>query len=593
MSAVRRSLSVLCAALLAAGLAVPAQAAESGPLTWHQPKVVDALRGGLTSVSCVSTSFCLAGDGNGKVLRYDGSGWHPQAMLSTYSSAVAPLTCLSRSFCAGGLDSREGGAQPMVYRDGSWHLGTFVEVNGISGSSCVSTSFCVNANDNGTYQVYNGTRWTAPRRFMHNPDFQVAGLSCVSRTYCLIADGPNVYRYNGSAWSTPRTVDAGHDLAAISCPTRAWCMAVDRSGRSIVYSSGAWHRPKQFGASADHPAGVDCARAAHCVAVDGLGRASTYTDGTWSRATRIGSGSFFHVSCATVSSCVAVSASGEAAIRTFGHWHATTHPDPALGGLAAVSCASATRCVGVDYSGGWLRFDGSRWTTARRISYRGDESLQSISCPTSTFCMAVGNYARRLDGNTWSAREGTHIRPYQVACASPKLCIAVGFSRRASVYNGKTWTVETPSSDELSGVSCTRTFCEVSSAQGSVLTYRAGHWSAPHKLLGSTVTVSCAPGPFCLAYGSRGVAFGRIDGTWRPVARIFGGRYGVGPVACTSRSFCVATGGQGRASTYNGTSWSAPVRVMPRPGAVTTLSCVERKLCVAVDPNHDSVIVAT
>jgi hypothetical protein len=43
---------------------------------------VDPGGGGLTSVSCSSTNFCVAVDGDGNALTYNGAGWSPPRRIS-------------------------------------------------------------------------------------------------------------------------------------------------------------------------------------------------------------------------------------------------------------------------------------------------------------------------------------------------------------------------------------------------------------------------------------------------------------------------------------------------------------------------------
>jgi hypothetical protein len=45
-----------------------------------------------------------------------------------------------------------------------------------------------------------------------------------------------VFGWNGSAWSPAATIDNGHGLTAISCPTTTYCVAVDRAGNAFISS---------------------------------------------------------------------------------------------------------------------------------------------------------------------------------------------------------------------------------------------------------------------------------------------------------------------------------------------------------------------
>jgi hypothetical protein len=68
--------------------------------------------------------------------------------------------------------------------------------------------------------------------------------------------------------------------------------------------------------------------------------------------------------------------------------------------LASVSCPSSSFCVAVDYSGNALTFNGSSWSAPASIDPAG---LLSVSCTTASFCVAVGDNALTFNGSSWSA----------------------------------------------------------------------------------------------------------------------------------------------------------------------------------------------
>ena len=73
--------------------------------------------------------------------------------------------------------------------------------------------------------------------------------------------------------------------------------------------------------------------------------------------------------------------------------------------LDAVSCPTATFCVAVDTGGSVVQWNGSAWTSPHQVvpaasDYQGIGT--SVSCPTAQFCMVVnadGDYAT-YTGNT-------------------------------------------------------------------------------------------------------------------------------------------------------------------------------------------------
>ncbi len=198
------------------------QASGADPAPWTDVQVAVALNTGaiasVDSVSCVSSSFCVAGgryyDTSGHRLAftsvYNGSTWTDRQVASALNSggyaSVNSVSCVSSSFCAaGGLtyDASAGyQAFTSVYNGSTW---TDVQVAGalnsggnayINSVSCVSSSFCVAGgryrdafnHDQAFTSVYDGSTWS---------DLQVAGalstggfsgsqsVSCVSNSFCV------------------------------------------------------------------------------------------------------------------------------------------------------------------------------------------------------------------------------------------------------------------------------------------------------------------------------------------------------------------------------------------------------------------------
>jgi hypothetical protein len=84
--------------------------------------------------------------------------------------------------------------------------------------SCVSSTFCVAADQSGFYTTWNGTSWSTMAPF---DGFSIPGgqesVSCLSTALC-VASGADGYAevYNGTGWSAPRQLDS-HGLGSSSC----------------------------------------------------------------------------------------------------------------------------------------------------------------------------------------------------------------------------------------------------------------------------------------------------------------------------------------------------------------------------------------
>lgn len=96
--------------------------------------------------------------------------------------------------------------------------------------------------------------WSPARMVLPLQNGYAQGLetvSCVSDSFCWAgadvgADGfGQATRWNGSGWKVQPLTGAGA-IVAVSCPSQAFCMAVDDNGDAIAFRDGAWGRPVQI-----------------------------------------------------------------------------------------------------------------------------------------------------------------------------------------------------------------------------------------------------------------------------------------------------------------------------------------------------------
>ena len=152
----------------------------------------------------------------------------------------------------------------------------------------------------------------------------------------------------------------------------------------------------------------------------------------------------------------------------------STMPTPGLGVsggvLNGVSCPSATsaspsaprRAANGDRAQLVVRWDGTTWSKMPTTDRAGvlESSLKGVSCPSATFCFAVGEETSKRvsgrslieewNGQTWS--QSASAAPYVnylsggVSCASPSACFLVGGEDAAHTsvlqyWNGVEWSV--------------------------------------------------------------------------------------------------------------------------------------------------------
>jgi hypothetical protein len=331
-------------------------------------------------------------------------------------------------------------------------------------------------------------------------DVQLSGSACATSSFCIAVGtqpGPGgsgtndtlIEQWNGSSWSivpSPNPTGAGRsELDGVSCAGPSFCVAVGISG----------------------PGGT---------LVDPL--AEQWNGTVWS---------------------VASAANPTTSVQT---------------GLNAVSCLSPTSCSAVGYSSTPSfeqltlaeTWNGTVWAVSPTTPPAGATSseLNSISCTTSSSCMAVGRWenassdfvslAQVWNGSGWTVvttpnpGAGTSGQFEGVSCAGANFCVAVGewytgsdWQAQLATWNGTSWTNTTaPEADAsvdnfLGGVACiSATSCSASGNAGDpnlspvALSWNGTSWSivpAPGPS-GSTgteaVSISCITNWECVAVGT-------------------------------------------------------------------------------------------
>lgn len=189
--------------------------------------------------------------------------------------------------------------------------------------------------------------------------------------------------------------------------------------------------------------------------------------------------------------------------------------------LHSVSCPSSSFCAAVGYSSGITveavaYVGGGGGFNFNNTFYSSHVELNSVSCASSTFCAAIarGSAFAAMWGQTssWSGYgvlDPTFVDPFHilgptVSCPSPSFCMMVDVPGNAATYNGTSWSAATriDNGTWLTSVSCpTSSFCAAVDSNGNALTYNGTSWSAPVKIDGSNrlTGVSCPTSTFCVA----------------------------------------------------------------------------------------------
>jgi hypothetical protein len=238
------------------------------------------------------------------------------------------------------------------------------------------------------------------------------------------------------------------------------------------------------------------------------------------------------------------------------------------GGVNAVSCPTSTFCVAVDRTGAVSSFNGTKWSPPQTVDKSND--LVAISCPTVSFCMAtdtVGDYIAMNNG-TWGVATPfatpNSLEMQSVSCSSATFCLAVGqtssFAPVDYYYLNGSWTFDAVAfapgdNNPFDAVSCTSTnVCLATDVSGGVTTFTPS---------ASSPVTMVRTGP---------VAVDPSDHS-----------YGATSIACVSSTSCVVGSNTNLVSSLSGTTWttSAP---LPAGAAGVLVSCAQA-ICIADDTN--------
>lgn len=239
-----------------------------------------------------------------------------------------------------------------------------------------------------------------------------------------------------------------------------------------------------------------------------------------------------------------------AAVWNWSTWKIVNPPNPSISSsLDAVTCRSSVFCIAV---GQWFNiatnklelesqiWNGRSWTlkpVPPLPAGATSPSLDGISCSSTAYCMAVGDYDLGTSGSqpvlseVWNGTSWTmHLPPNPagasgsaligVSCVSAAFCNAVGealpkkgpLESLGELWTGKTWTIKsTPASKQT---------------VGSVL-----------------YDVSCLSTTFCLSVGTLAAEWNGSSWTDKPFPQPAGSiETNAATISCLSPSNCTAAG---------------------------------------------------
>jgi hypothetical protein len=419
----------------------------------------------LQGVTCTSATNCravgysinAAGFQQTLTQRWNGTNWTIVSSPSTSASQhnrLAGVICVTGANCwsVGTFEDASGFEQPLIeHWDGTaWSIVNIstLQANSLKGVTCVSSSDCWavghHYNGGGHQQTliehWNGTAWSivASPNTSLTEDNALTSVACNSASDCWaagfsgLATETLIEHWNGTTWAIVSSPNAGKSsvLNDVTCASATECWAVgyfmdggplqtlieqwDGSSWSIVASPNA-------SINANALNGVTCAAASDCWAV---GYFVNDKAATWTLTEHWDGKSWLNVDAQNPG----VATENE---------------------LRDVDCISSSDCwaVGRYINGGFNQtliehWNGSAWSVVASANNGAslDNYLNSVSCPLSDYCWAVGEFAvtgayypltQQWDGEAWwvaGAATPSSINNHlsDVTCPSALECWAVG-----------------------------------------------------------------------------------------------------------------------------------------------------------------------
>jgi hypothetical protein len=373
-----------------------------------------------------------------------------------------------------------------------------------------------------------GSLFKSRRAVWAAPMFGIIVLTALPVTSVIAA--------TGSSWKVVKSPDprGANDsvLYSVSCASESFCMAAGRAHvpnknpfyRSLIeeWNGSTWRTvasPDPSGSSGFYNwlYGVSCQSASLCMAVGFYGNAQQtlveqWNGETWSvvpSPNPNANASYLNgVSCTSPTFCAATGYyySGSFYQTLIEEWNGidwaiVASPNSSVtqhNYLQAVSCSGPSFCIATGQFN-----NGSNWQTLIEERLGGDWTLLSspnataggslvtnqlfgVSCASSKFCIAVGQYQasntawntliESWNGLAWTVDESQNAPSasfntlYDVSCTSATFCMASGESDPSTIiegWNGLTWNLLTSANvtgaqdNLIYGVSCpTVSFCQ-------------------------------------------------------------------------------------------------------------------------------------
>ncbi len=240
------------------------------------------------------------------------------------------------------------------------------------------------------------------------------------------------------------------------------------------------------------------------------------------------------------------------------------------------------------------------WAVTYQNPGQVDASLSGVSCPSASFCMAVGSdgiLTSTNAGATWVVRvtksQLATFGPNGVSCLSVNSCVIVGNGGISfSPNGGRNWQTLSLQDTALDAVSCPGiNSCVAVGMDGAIERLTSAGWapvsSPAMSSLDTLRSVSCANRSACTAVGDDGLIISSSDGgsTWAQRAGEHAAGSVLSAVSCPAPGTCLGAGLGQQTTRDGGVTW-----VDHAPGVddvfdgnqVHGISCATTSACTSV-----------
>ncbi|MCW2494460.1 hypothetical protein [Jatrophihabitans sp.] len=286
-----------------------------------------------TGLSCSDADDCIVSnyDGvyGGRVGGLDGGTYNDR------TNSMTTLSCVSSTWCMA-LDNT---GVVVVDHAGAWKVIPGPTNLGVTTLSCGSPTFCVGVGYN-SYSVFNGVSWSAAAL---GPTSTVA-LSCEA-TGCMALGTTTAAWFNGTSWRTLPSPALEEAYQSVSCVSATFCLAMDSASQSERWTGSKWIvvTPPSSNQSAGR---VSCVSITFCSAV--INRAVQLFTGTgWHPLANAALSGVSTAQCTSSTFCVGSSFDG-VSVYSGRQWALTLPVD------AIVDCPAAGRCIAVSGTSGFV-----------------------------------------------------------------------------------------------------------------------------------------------------------------------------------------------------------------------------------------------